>query len=205
MASRTTDKAAGTATGGDKAGKAPASGAAPTSGAIIEDVRSEDGATLHVEGIGAAAVALGEAVAAGAGGPGVGATQIAEAVGGPVIRTTHIDDGADRSQHRDTTMEPFRIHGTGDVVHSFDVPVRGAAVATRSGRDDILPLGRPSLDPDTVPGRRMATAAAQVRRDGRSYAPGESFPIDFRAHSELVPIGAILATPWDELPHHKGK
>jgi len=180
MASRTTDKAAGPATGGDKAASAKTA-------IETEEVRSEAGVTVHVEGLGAAAVALGEALAADAGpvvaGPGVGAAQIAQAVDGPAIRTTRVD--VDAVRHEGGHLG----HDGHDGLAAYHASLQAAgqaarttAVATRSGRDDILPLGRPSLDPDTVPGRRMATAAAQVRRDGRSYAPGETFPIDFRAH-----------------------
>lgn len=64
---------------------------------------------------------------------------------------------------------------------------------------DVLPRSEFRVDPDTVPGHRYATAAAQLRRDGRTYQPGVEVKVDYRAYSQLVAIGAIVADPWHRL------
>ena len=166
-------------------GGAPAEASAP----IVEEAGTGE-AAVRVEGLSQAAVALGEAVAVG-GPPAAGEGQVAEAIDGPAIGTTKVADDAARDDL-----------GWGVTQRSVEVaarPVTGAEIR-RSGRNEVLPLAAPTVDPDMVSGLKVATAAAQVRRDGRSYRPGETFEIDFRAHSELVPIGAIVAVPWHELP-----
>lgn len=64
---------------------------------------------------------------------------------------------------------------------------------------DVLPRSEFRVDPDTVPGHRYATAAAQLRRNGKTYQPGVDVPVDFRAYSQLVAVGAIVADPWHRL------
>ena len=164
-------------------------------GAVADEVKAADGAAVVAQGTSAAAVAAAEALAAGGAGAGAGANRIVEAVGGPAVRDVPIA-GIDRPGERLAT-DDRRTGNTADIV---DRASAAASVATRPGRDAILPLAEPKLDPRLVPGRKVATAATQVRRGARSYAPGETFAIDFRAHSELVPIGAIVSVPWHDLP-----
>lgn len=64
---------------------------------------------------------------------------------------------------------------------------------------DILPRSEFRVDPDTVPGHRYATVAAQLRRDGKTYQAGTEVRVDFRAYSQLVAVGAIVADPWHHL------
>ena len=71
--------------------------------------------------------------------------------------------------------------------------VDAAAAAILPGRDF-------SVDPAAVSGTRLAVAAAQIRRDGRTYQPGQPVRIDYRAYLELVPVAAIVVEPWDSLP-----
>lgn len=64
---------------------------------------------------------------------------------------------------------------------------------------DVLPRSEFRVDPDTVPGHRYATAAAQLRRNGKTYQAGVGVRVDFRAYSQLVAVGAIVADPWHDL------
>ena len=182
-----------------------AAGKAGTAGAVkVEEVRDGD-ATVRVEGNSGAAVAAAEALANGAGGPGVGAAQVARVVDGPAVHTAPVAGADPHGRHLGDRMGTFPRAGEMRAAEgmAFDRATPVAAVR-RSGRDEILPLSAPVIDPASVPGQKLATAAAQVRRDRRSYKPGETFPIDYRAFTELTPIGAIEATPWHDLPDHEG-
>ena len=64
---------------------------------------------------------------------------------------------------------------------------------------DVLPRSEFRVDPDTVPGHRYATAAAQLRRNGKTYQAGVPVAVDFWAYSQLVAVGAIVADPWHYL------
>ena len=164
-------------------------------GAVTEEVKAVDGASVVAEGTSGAAVAAAEALAAGGAGAGAGANRIVEAVGGPAVRDVPLA-GIDRPGER-LVADDRRADSRFDTI---DRAVGAARVATRPGRDAILPLAEPKLDPRLVPGRKVVTAATQVRRGAKTYAPGETFVVDFRAYSEQVPIGAIVSVPWDDLP-----
>lgn len=194
------------------------------------DTVAGDGAAVTAVGTDAAAVAVAEAEAVG-GAPAAGQGHAAEVVEGAAVRDVKVPDGAD-ALRRPAPDAPFAGSdpvgdaggtfprsatdtGAGALSDTLGRPrtfveavgyaaERGAsrAVARRSGRDDILPMNAPKLDPETVPGLKIAKAAAQVRHNGRSYLPGERFPIDFVTHAQFVPIGAIEAVPWGDLPGH---
>lgn len=148
------------------------------------------------------AEATGEAETAG-GAPAAGQEQAAEVedgTAGVVVGTAAPDDAELPARGFDPLREDqLALHAR--VKAGLRATLTGS-LSRRAGRDAILPLSEPTVDPDTVPGRKLVTATAQVRHDGRSYAPGERFPVDFRAHAQLVPVGAIEAVPWHALPDH---
>ncbi|WP_288579838.1 hypothetical protein [uncultured Methylobacterium sp.] len=61
------------------------------------------------------------------------------------------------------------------------------------------------VDAARMPGRRVATAATQIMRDGGGYAVGEPIALDFGSYTELVGIGAIVNVPWSDLPTAGGE
>ena len=109
------------------------------------------------------------------GGPGVGATLIAERTEGIAMRAVG------------TVGEELR--------RAAEAAPRVPGVTRR-----VLPRRDFAVDPDSVKGHRYATAAAQLRRDGLTYQPGQEVRVDYRAYVELVPVAGILADPWDKLP-----
>ncbi len=120
------------------------------------------------------------------GGPGVGAAQTARPVEG--VETRPLTDAA--------------AEGLGLRPHGADEPLtlreRAELEQLRRGRDGAGFV----VDAAEVPGQRMARAMTAIRRDGVLYAPdGENpyVPVDFRAYTELVGIGAISDTPWSQL------
>ena len=200
--------------------KAREAGGAPE---VKTDTVVADGAAVTAVGTSDATVAVAEAEAAG-GAPAVGQGQVAEVVEGQAVRVTKLLDGGDALRrpadatdldrggvvegigyHPAETVATFGRPDAGDFSFSREMGrgPRDVAAVRRSGRDAILPLSAPTIDPETVPGtRRAVVAAPQLRRNGRTYMAGEPITIDFRAHTELVPIGGIEATPWHDLPDH---
>ena len=186
---------------------------------VSDEVRATDGSGVKVEGTSGAAAAAAEALAFGGAGAGVGGSRIVEAVEGiatqemPLVGVGHAGDrrGTFDRPAIDAGRADSRLLGElTDIASGRRPEVTGAAgravefarTATRPGRNAILPLAEPKLDPSLVPGVKLATAAAQVRRGGRSYAPGEKVPIDFKAHSELTAAGVIVAEPWHDMDDH---
>ncbi len=181
-------------------------------GPVVDEVRATDGAAVSVKGTSSAAAAAAEALAFGGAGAGVGGNRVVEAEGGPALRDVPLE-GVDHSGDRPGAYEGHRFDRRGPFNGDLDDIAAGrrtgpfdavgvATAARRPGRNAILPLAEPKLDPSLVPGVKTATAAAQVRRGGRSYAPGEKLPIDFKAHTELTAAGVIVAETWHDLPDH---
>ncbi len=186
--------------------------AAGTTGPVHDEVRATDGAAVSVEGTSGAAVAGAEALAFGGAGAGVGGNRIVEETGGLATRDVPLvgaDGAGDRrgafdrpaADRREAFGGYLDDGAAGPRAGSYDA-VGVATAARRPGRNAILPLAEPKLDPSLVPGVKLATAAAQVRRGHRSYAPGEKVPIDFKAHTELTAAGVIVAEPWHDMLDH---
>ena len=125
--------------------------------------------------------------------------EAAAAVEGQILREAGMVDPGAGALHLAERTEGFTLRPLGaavdDRVREAERAYRGPGV-TR----EILPRTDLPVDPDSVPGHRYATVATQLRRDGLTYQPGERVKVDFRAHSQLVPIGAILPAPWHGLP-----
>jgi len=142
-----------------------------------DGLRAGDAPLLHADSLAEAAAALSlsaDPVPLPNGGPGVGAAQVAE------------------------RQEGFALRPVGTVLEERlrDVAAPRVPAVTK----DVLPRTDYAVDPDSVPGFRYATAANQVRRDGLTRQPGHKVKIDYRGYVELVAIGAILPTPWAQLP-----
>lgn len=56
-----------------------------------------------------------------------------------------------------------------------------------------------TVDAAAVTGKRWARTATTVKRDGRTYPPGEPVLLDYAGYVELVAIAAITDVPWREL------
>lgn len=183
-------------------GDAPASGepGANTAAPGAPEARIEEAtsaaSTLPVAALGTAeqaAQAASEPVVIGAGstpetpgGPGVGAAQTARPVQG--VETRPLTDAAAEGLG-------LRPAGAADTLSVGERAELDYLRRTRGGAGFVV-------DGAEVPGRRMARAMTAIRRDGVLYAPdGENsyVPVDFRAYTELVEIGAISDTPWGRL------
>ena len=159
-------------------GGADPAGAAQLRQGEAEAARTDEtpvAGVLHVESV-AAAAALLAAPEVAAFDPGAGAAHIAERTEGFTLRPI-----GTVAEERLREIERPRVPGV-----------------TR----DVLPRTDHLVDPDTVPGHRYATVASQLRHNHLTYQPGQTVRIDFRAYSQLVPVGAILPTPWRDLPEH---
>ncbi|MGF3027840.1 hypothetical protein ACQVP2_34240 [Methylobacterium aquaticum] len=90
-------------------------------------------------------------------------------------------------------------------------PLPGAGALDPNERAELEALRRLRtggglvIDAAAIPGRRLARAATQIRRDGRDYAVGEPVALDFGSYTELVGIGAIVNAPWSDLPMAGGE
>ncbi len=209
MAGKARDGAAIGATGATDA-VVVAETATGAAGTVGDEVRATDGARVVVEGTSAAAAAGAEAAAAGGSGAGVGGHRNVEAVEGLTTRDVPLEgvdgdrrgtlgrSGSDRRAEFGGYLDDV---AAGRRTGAYDA-VAVATAATRPGRNAILPLAEPKLDPSLVPGVKIATAASQVRRGHRSFAPGEKFPVDFKAHAQLTDAGVIVAELWHEMPDH---
>lgn len=186
-----TGPAASAPAAGGPASDAPTPGATGTTGAGPDAANlaagEADAARIADRGGPADAFRTGSLAAAAAaladrevplsgGGPGVGAARVAERTAAQFTSRPigTVSEELARAELRDPRVPPVT--------------------------KDVLPRSEFRVDPDTVPGHRYATAAAQLRRNGLTYQPGEDVPVDFRAYSELVPVAAILADPWHRLP-----
>ncbi|GJD93333.1 hypothetical protein [Methylobacterium iners] len=184
-------------------GTAPASGegtggTAPVAGAGNETATAsvEKASTVPVAVAGTAeqaAQAASEPVVIGAGpvpeipgGPGVGAARTARPI-----------DAVEARPLTDAAAEGLGLR-----------PAGANDPLTARERDELYSLRRARdgasfvVDAAEVPGQRLARAMTAIRRDGVLYAPdGDNrwVPVDFRAYTELVGIGAISDTPWNEL------
>lgn len=178
-------------------------------GAKVDTVAA-GGAVVTAVGTDAAAVAVAEAEAVG-GAPAAGQGHAAEVVEGMAVRDIKVPDGGDALPRRAdaSAADLRRALDTADrfIQAGTRLDPQGRAVGgvmlRRSGRDEFLPLAGPTIDPAKVPGVKVAKVTApQLRRHGCTFVAGEEVSIDFRAYSELVPIGAIEATLWDDLPEY---
>ena len=186
MASRSTTGQGAGPTAAEVEAAAAGTAGSPAAGdaANVQQAEAETAATeaagahgtLHVDSVAAAAAALLDTpLVPAAFDPGAGAVHIAERTEGFALRAagTTADELMREAERR-----------------------RPRPPVTR----DVLPRTDFLVDPDSVPGHRYATVATQLRRDGFTYQPGQRVKLDFRAHSQLVPIGAILAEDWHDLP-----
>ena len=191
-------------TAAEKAAEAAAAKAGETV-STVEEVRTTDGGEVKIAGTSDAAVALAEAAVVTGAAPGVGAAQIVEEKAGFAGETTRLDEtaGIERRGHDGDRLGAGLRPGDLRTAEglSFRRLVETAVIARKPGRHYILPLSGPTVDPEMVAGRKVAKVAApQLRRDGRTFVSGDPIEVDFRAHAELVPIGAIVSVPWDDLP-----
>lgn len=126
-------------------------------------------------------------------GPGAGALQVAERDAG--FKTRPLDQEGRDPRARAPADTPFFRSAPGATGVTVEVPGSG------------LPqfLGGPQaaratvIDANRVGGRRLVTAATKILHDGRGYEAGDELPVDFASYTELVQIGAVVATRWDRL------
>lgn len=123
----------------------------------------------------AAAVVGAPVVPVPAGGPGVGADRIAEAVPGT----------------RSVALDPRTADPRGPTAEQLQ-----RVASAPFGTAGALAAGGVVVDPDDIPGTRRLEAITTILRDGRSYAPGEPILLDFRGYEELVAIGAVSPIDW---------
>lgn len=193
-------------------GAGPAPGApiagAPAPGGPAADLSSSGAAGTVAPGSEAADLAAGEADAARIAdrlGPADAprARSFAEAAATFIDRDVPLPDGGPgvgAARVAERIPERFASRPIGTVREELErAEVMEARVPPVT--KDVLPRSEFRVDPDTVPGHRYATAAAQLRRDGKTYQPGVEVPVDFRAYSQLVAVGAIIADPWHRLEH----
>lgn len=196
-------------------GAGPAPGApvagAPAPGGPAADLSSSGAAGTAAPGSEAADLAAGEADAARIAdrlGPADAprARSFAEAAATFIDRDVPLPDGGPgvgAARVAERIPERFASRPIGTVREELErAEVMEARVPPVT--KDVLPRSEFRVDPDTVPGHRYATAATQLRRNGRTYQPGVEVKVDFRAYSQLVAVGAIVADPWHDLPHAEG-
>ncbi|MGX5776512.1 hypothetical protein [Methylorubrum zatmanii] len=141
------------------------------------------------------------------GGPGAGAARVAEEVEGVASRPvagSAADDGRLSASER-TELEILRQRERADRVswesrdRTSPEVRRDHEVYTRAYRDFQDEAAGRVVDAAKIREIRIAQAATQILRDGKSYRAGEPVPVDFAAYTELVGIGAIVKDRWADL------
>lgn len=210
---------AGRAAGAARASTAP--GARPAPAAPGAGATAQGGPASEVAGAGAATVASGAAgtdAANLAAGEADAARIAAHRDGTDVLRTGSFAEAAAALTDRDLREIPLLDGGPGigaariaerapEQFVSRPIGTLGEELVRAGAREprvppvtqDVLPRSEFRVDPDTVPGHRYATVAAQLRRNGKTYQAGTEVRVDFRAYSQLVAVGAIVADPWHDL------
>lgn len=184
-----TGQDSGPADATEKAVVAVAAAEVATGASSSEPLPKDDVALVPLPGTAPVAHSLGEAAAAlgapvvpvPAGGPGVGAAQVAEPVEG--VRTLPIGPTyADLDRPADQVARTARE------------PLAGSTAGNLVGSD----AARTLVDPNDIPGTRELPALTTIDRNGRIYQPGgEPVPLDFASYSELVSIGAVPPIDWE--------
>lgn len=137
-----------------------------------------------------------EPVPARAGGPGVGAAQVATET--TAVRTVALDDVAHRGE-----VELFltgRVSAGAILATQREHYARLAATsegfATVRALFPVATRQAETFDPDEVEGTHVLRALTKIHHDGRAYEPGDEVELGFRAYEELVSIAAVAPIDW---------